>query len=313
MKFDLVLAKSAVHRKLVGLVVGLMTLSAAWGGVAHADPAEDALANLNELSRKAEQLTETIRTAQIELDHQLQLLAEADRKHAEDLAALEATKAQLAARQGAVDRLAAAVYMGGRPDGVNAILTAASPKTLIDKMTVQRVMSAEAFAQMDSYRMLNGEAQAIEASSAKSAADTRRAVETAAAVRKDLQAKQAQLREQIAEVADHAVLTSAPETIAAALGHTPIPTVGMSGLVPNARRLVQYIMATYPGVHSIGGVRSDPLPDHPSGHAIDLMISDMALGDAINADIQNQAARFGVVYTMWRVPAHFDHIHITVS
>jgi hypothetical protein len=39
----------------------------------------------------------------------------------------------------------------------------------------------------------------------------------------------------------------------------------------------------------------------------------MGLGDVILADIHSQAARFGVVYTMWRVPAHFDHIHITVA
>ena len=54
----------------------------------------------------------------------------------------------------------------------------------------------------------------------------------------------------------------------------PMPTVGVSGLVPNARRLLQYIMTTYPGVRSIGGVRSDPLPDHPSGRALDIMIVD---------------------------------------
>ena len=66
-----------------------------------------------------------------------------------------------------------------------------------------------------------------------------------------------------------------------------IPTVGMGGLVPNARILAAYIIATYPGVQTIGGVRADALPDHPSGHAIDIMIgSDMTLGDAINADVQ---------------------------
>ena len=41
--------------------------------------------------------------------------------------------------------------------------------------------------------------------------------------------------------------------------------------------------------------------------------SDMGLGDAINADIQSQAGRFGVEYTMWRVTSHFDHIHVTVG
>ena len=88
----------------------------------------------------------------------------------------------------------------------------------------------------------------------------------------------------------------------------------MSGLTPNARALAQYIVATYPGVQSIGGVRADARPDHPSGRAIDIMIgSNMGLGDTINADILSQTGRFGVQYTMWRVPAHFNHVHVTVN
>lgn len=93
-----------------------------------------------------------------------------------------------------------------------------------------------------------------------------------------------------------------------------VPLVGMGGLSPNARALQQYIVETYPGVQSIGGVRPDSRPDHPSGHALDIMIgSDMGLGDAINADIQSQTGRFGVRYTMWRVASHFNHVHVTVA
>lgn len=93
-----------------------------------------------------------------------------------------------------------------------------------------------------------------------------------------------------------------------------LPTVGTNGLVPNARNLMHYIIETYPGVQSIGGVRADSRPDHPSGRALDIMIgSDMALGDTINADIQSQSDRFGVVYTMWRVASHYNHVHVTVS
>ena len=93
-----------------------------------------------------------------------------------------------------------------------------------------------------------------------------------------------------------------------------VPTVGMNGLSPNARALLQYITATYPGVQSIGGVRADSRPDHPSGHALDIMIgSDMGLGDAINSDVKGQAGRFGVQYTMWRVADHFNHVHVTVA
>lgn len=95
--------------------------------------------------------------------------------------------------------------------------------------------------------------------------------------------------------------------------HAAPPMVGGGGLVPNAKALANYISATYPAVQSIGGVRADRLPDHPSGHAIDVMIgSNMGLGDSINADVKAQSGRFGVKYTLWRVAQHYNHVHITV-
>jgi hypothetical protein len=306
-------SKSVVYKTVVGAIVGLTALSTAWGGAAYADPAQDNVAHFNELSRQAEQLIETVQAAQLDLDKKLQLQSEADKKHADDLAALDAAKAELAPRQATVDKLAAAVYVGGRADGLYAILTAASPQSFIDKLAIQRVMATTMSEQLQSFRQVEQEAQTIEAASAKSAADAKAAAEAASAVRADLQNKQSQLQTQVALVkASYAVLSPAMQ---AALGPgAAIPTVGMSGLVPNARALAAYIIATYPGVQSIGGVRADPLPDHPSGHAIDIMISsDMGLGDAINADVQSQAGRFGVAYTMWRVANHFNHVHVTVS
>lgn len=92
-----------------------------------------------------------------------------------------------------------------------------------------------------------------------------------------------------------------------------VPTVGINGLAPNAVALVHYIRATYPSVHSIGGVRADALPDHPSGHAIDIMIGgNMSLGDSISADVKAQSSRFGVKYILWRVADHYNHVHVTV-
>jgi hypothetical protein len=307
---------------LVSATVAIAVLSAAWAGVAAAEPAQDSAAHISDLSRQTEQLTESIRTAQQELDRKLQLVSEADKKYADDLAALDAAGAQLAARQGAVDNVAAAAYMGGRTDGLNAILTAASPMNLIDKLAIHRLVGTEMAEQLKSFRRVNAEAHALAASSAQSAAAAKAAVDEAVAVRADLQAKQAELRSQVTAVlVRNATLPPAqqaaqavPSEVVAALGLAPpVPTVGMGGLVPNARALAAYIMATYPGVSSIGGVRADPLPDHPSGRAIDIMIGgNMALGDVINADVQAQAARFGVSYTMWRVAAHYDHVHITV-
>ncbi|MGI9124587.1 MAG: hypothetical protein ACR2JM_07530 [Mycobacterium sp.] len=312
---------------MVGAVAVFAALIAVSCGSADAEPVQDTVANLKELSRQADQISESLKTAQQDFDRKMALLGEADKRHTEDLAALDAAKAQLSNYQGAVDKLVAAVYMGGSTDSVSAMLTAASPKQLIDKLAIQRSMATEMTEQMQGFRRVTQEAQAIEAASAKSEADAKAALDAAGSMRADLQRRQAELQTKVTDAAvRYAMLPPAeqaafagpngmsPPVMAVLSRVSPVPTVGMSGLVPNARGLVQYIMATYPGVRSIGGVRSDPLPDHPSGHAVDIMIgSNMALGDDINADVQSQAGRFGVVYTMWRVASHFDHVHVTVS
>src|ERR1700738_5525295 len=90
--------------------------------------------------------------------------------------------------------------MGGRTDGIDAMLTAASPQGLIDQLGVQRVMAAEMSAQMKSYRDIGQQAALAEDASAKSAAAAKTAAEQAAAVRADLQSKQSKLQIQIAVV-----------------------------------------------------------------------------------------------------------------
>jgi hypothetical protein len=308
-----VVAKSVVHKQMAGVVAGLVAFSGVWSGVAAADPAQDNVVKFDELSKQAEQLIETVQSAQLDLDNKVRLQSAAEQRHADDLAALEAAKAQLAPRQGAVDQLAAAVYMGGRADGASAILTAASPQSFIDRLAVERVMSTTMSDELRNVRRVEQEARTIEAASAESAANARATADAAAAVRADLKKKQSEVQTQVALLKTrYGMLTPAEQAL---LGPgAAIPTVGMGGLVPNARVLAAYIIATYPGVQSIGGVRADALPDHPSGHAIDIMIgSDMGLGDAINADVQSQSGRFGVAYTMWRVANHFNHVHVTVG
>lgn len=166
----------------------------------HADPADDGVAKLNELSRQAEQLTEAMHSAQLDLKNKLQAQAEAENTHNSDLAAADSAKSQLVTYQSSVDEFAAAIYMGARTDGLNAILTADSPQGLIDKMAVQKVMSIQMAAQMQDYRRASDESARAEAASAKSAADAKTAAEQAAAVRADLQRKQSQLQIQIAIV-----------------------------------------------------------------------------------------------------------------
>lgn len=187
-----------------------------------ADPAQDALAKLNQLSRQAEQTTEAMHSAQLDLNEKLAAQRAADKKHADDQAAVDSAKARLAAFQGAVNKLAAATYMGGRVDGMEAILTAESPQGLIDKMAVQRLMATQMRNQMASYRVAGAQAAQAERESAKSAADAKSAAEQAAAVRASLQSKQSQLQVQIAVVkSQYVALTPQQRTALADPGPVP--------------------------------------------------------------------------------------------
>jgi cell wall-associated NlpC family hydrolase len=193
-------------------------------GHVHADPADDALAKLNELSRQAEQTTEAMHSAQLDLNQKLAAQQAADAKHAADVAAVESTKSQLATFQSSVDKFAAAQYMGGRTDGLDAILTANSPQGLIDQLSVQRVMAAEMSAQMKRYREVGQQAALAEQASAKSAADAKTAAEQAAAVRADLQSKQSQLQVKIALVkSQYLALTPDQRDALAAIPPAPVP------------------------------------------------------------------------------------------
>jgi cell wall-associated NlpC family hydrolase len=182
------------------------------------------MAKLNELSRQAEQTTEAMHSAQLDLNNKLVVQQAAEAKHADDVAAVETAKSQLATFQSSVDKLAAAQYMGGRTDGLDAMLTATSPQGLIDQLAVQRVMAAEMSAQMKSYRDIGHQAALAEQASAKSAADAKTAAEQAAAVRADLQSKQSRLQVQIAVVkSQYQALTPAQRDAMAALPPMPAP------------------------------------------------------------------------------------------
>jgi peptidoglycan DL-endopeptidase CwlO len=201
-----------------------MVLASVVAGHVQADPADDAMAKLNELSRQAEQTTEAMHSAQLDLNNKLAVQQAADAKHAADTAAVDSAHSQLATFQSSVDKLAAAQYMGGRTDGLDAMLTATSPQGLIDQLAVQRVMAAEMSAQMKSYREIGKQAELAEAASAKSAADAKTAAEQAAAVRADLQSKQSKLQVQIAVVkSQYQALTPAQRDALAALPPIPAP------------------------------------------------------------------------------------------
>jgi peptidoglycan DL-endopeptidase CwlO len=219
---------SACLRAATRLAIGAVAAFVAFSGVAAsnvlADPVNDAMAKLSELSRQAEQTTEAMHSAQLDLNNKLAAQRDADKKHTDDLAAADAAKSRLATFQSGVDKFAAAMYMGGRTDSMNAILTAGSPQQLIGKLAVQRVMSTAMRAQMANYRATREQAAQAETASAKSAADAKTAAEQAAAVRASLQSKQSQLQLQIAIVkSQYLALSPNQRTEMGAPGPVPPP------------------------------------------------------------------------------------------
>ncbi|OMC08559.1 hypothetical protein [Mycolicibacterium fortuitum] len=119
-----------------------------------------------------------------------------------------------------------------------------------------------------------------------------------------------------------AALTGVPMTGLPGAG----PKGSKAGLQPNAAQLWDVIAAQFPEVREIGGVRNDPIPDHPSGRALDIMVGqNQELGDRINEYLRANATALGLDSTIWRdkwadfagntstVGGHQDHIHAKVA
>ena len=211
-----------ITRSFIGTLAGFTVISGALAARVVADPADDAMAKLTELSRQAEQTTEAMHSAQLDLNDKLAAQRAADKKLTDDQATVSAAKARLTSFQTAVNGLAAAAYMGGRTDGMNAIMTAESPQQLIDKMALQRVLATQMSTQMTSYRAAGEQAAKAEQASIKSAADAKNAAEQAAAVRAGLQKKQSQLQVQIAVVKSQ-YLSLSPQQRTALADPGPVP------------------------------------------------------------------------------------------
>jgi cell wall-associated NlpC family hydrolase len=221
--------------RYAAVIAGFIALSGVVTADVLADPAGDALARLNELSRQAEQTTEAMHSAQLDLNTKVGAQRAAEKKHDDDQAALGAAKAGLATFQSAVNKFAAAMYMGGRTDGMHAVLTAESPQQLIGKLAVQRVISTEMAAQLANYRAALQQTIKGEQQSAKSAADAKTAAEQAAAVRASLQSKQSQLQVQIAVVkSQYQALTPGQRTALADPRPAPPPAALAAAPAPTA-------------------------------------------------------------------------------
>lgn len=130
-----------------------------------------------------------------------------------------------------------------------------------------------------------------------------------------------------------AALTAASRWRVAAQVPRPLPAgvASESGLQVKTILAARAISAAFPEIDHIGGVRADPLPWHPNGLAIDVMIPDasspqgIALGNQIVSFVLKNAKRFGMQDAIWRgvyyTPGgpsgggagHYDHVHVTTT
>lgn len=80
---------------------------------------------------------------------------------------------------------------------------------------------------------------------------------------------------------------------------------GEGGLKPISVMVRRLIMTAWEQIKDIGGYRaSDPFPDHPSGQALDIMLSDVALGDKVKAWLMDNKQLFDLNYTIWQQKYH---------
>lgn len=93
-----------------------------------------------------------------------------------------------------------------------------------------------------------------------------------------------------------------------------------------------YYLGPRHGIKVIGGWRkTDEFPDHPTGHAIDIMVPNKSVGDAVAQDAINNYVQLGIVYPSYLIwwgrvwnskkgwhpytstsNPHHDHVHITM-
>src|SRR5690606_22209527 len=264
-------------------------------GQVQADPAADAMARLDELSRQALQSREEVTAAQREVDAKLAEQPAAEERHRADQKALAAANIRLQPHQEAVNNVAAMTYMDGSTDPISATLTATAPQQLIDRLAIQRMVTVQITERLASFRAERERAAGAARASERSAAEARAAAERAAAEKEQLQAKWKDLLRQIAAAeAQYAALTpeqqqmvvnaaapvpgaGSPLELAAAradlnLESLPVGVAPEAGLQPNTVLVARAISARFPQIAEIGGVRPDSLPWHPSGLAIDVMI-----------------------------------------
>ena len=146
---------------------------------------------------------------------------------------------------------------------------------------------------------------------------------------------------QARKISDHPLVVAT--TLSSTSGCSPTGSPAERGLTPDALMVLRSVNAQF-GPHTYAGIGDRPnRSDHPSGRAVDVMITNwstptgIAEGDQIASWVQAHAREFGVTYIIWRdriwntssrdwssythpngptsdpTLRHLDHVHVSVA
>jgi hypothetical protein len=123
-----------------------------------------------------------------------------------------------------------------------------------------------------------------------------------------------------------------PLGVGAGLSMAPCPYSGESGLTSSAVLVFRSVCQAFPQITSYGGWSNHG--EHASGRAIDIMVSDVALGTAIAEFLRSHASELHLYDILWRqriwtpvragegwrymssrgsaTANHYDHVHVSV-
>jgi len=127
--------------------------------------------------------------------------------------------------------------------------------------------------------------------------------------------------------------SSAPAATGISTAPCPDGSATESGLTSSAVRLYRAVCAAFPALTTYGGY--DPHGEHASGKAIDFMISDPSLGQAVADWVQAHASELDIYDIIWQqhiwtpvrasegwrymedrgspTANHYDHVHVSVN
>jgi cell wall-associated NlpC family hydrolase len=206
---------------------------------AAADPelpstASEAVKQLAELNKQAEQLTEEYHLARDQLAARRDELGKAQGDFTSAKDAVEQARKKEAEFRGQVDKLATASFQGVRFNQLSALLVSDSPQDFLDQMAALELLAADNKRALEALAAAVAEAEAAERNATDATARAQAAEQQAAQLEADLKRRKAELEKRQAEVQRrYNQLTAADRTTLRSRGTTtftaPPPTPAASG------------------------------------------------------------------------------------